>query len=127
MERQREGMTELPCPPVFTIFNSRLPKGEVRECSMAQLRHVGVFSVAKISALIGLVLGLIMGIFYGALFAVLAPLMSTYSAMMGAGAIAMVIGGIILGAIFGFIYGAVLAFLYNIFADWVGGVEVELA
>ena len=31
---------------------------------------------------------------------------------------------VILGIIGGFILGAVIAFLYNVFAGWIGGVEI---
>jgi hypothetical protein len=67
-----------------------------------------------------------MSLFFGFLFASLAPLMPGYAAMAGLGAVALIIGGIIGGAIWGFIYGAVIAFLYNIFAGWVGGVQLDL-
>jgi hypothetical protein len=98
---------------------------------MSVLKHVGVMSVAKITAL----LGLVSGIFYGILLSVLA---TTYIGMMAgfqnlgqAGAGSFGAGLLILatigGVTGGFIYGAVIAFLYNAFAGWVGGIELDLA
>ena len=89
---------------------------------MSVLKHVGVLSTAKITALFGILVGLIYGIFFSALL----PMIPQFSSLAGMGTVALIIGGIIFGAIGGFIYGAVLAFLYNVFAGRVGGVVIDL-
>ena len=93
---------------------------------MTELKKVGVFSVAKIFAVISLILGLIFGIIVliaGGVVALFSP--EAAAAMAGAG-IVLVIVMAIGGAIWGFIYGAIAAFIYNLAAGWFGGIEVEL-
>ncbi len=93
---------------------------------MTELKKVGVFSVAKIFAVISLILGLIFGIIVliaGGVVALFSP--EAAAAMAGAG-IVLVIVMAIGGAISGFIYGAIAAFIYNLAAGWFGGIEVEL-
>lgn len=96
---------------------------------MSVLKHVGVLSVAKITALFGLLFGIIYGILFS-LFAVAFVTMMPGVSSLPAPGIGLGIVVIILiaigGAIGGFIYGAILAFLYNVFAGWVGGVELDL-
>ncbi len=99
---------------------------------MTILKHVGVLSVAKITALFGVIFGIIYGILVS-VFAVafvstsMMPGLSNIGPVAAGGlGIALVIIMAILGAVGGFIYGAVVAFLYNVFAGWVGGVEVDL-
>jgi len=94
---------------------------------MTVLKHVGVMSMAKITALFGLVAGLIYGILFSTMAAAFAPLIPGLGAT-GAGALGIfiVVIGAILGLIVGFISGAIQAFLYNVFAGWVGGIQVDL-
>jgi hypothetical protein len=94
---------------------------------MSVLKHVGIMSVAKIMAVMGLVFGFIMGLFAGMLTSVLGALVPGGGGMAAGIGIMSIILATIFGAIGGFIYGAVLAFLYNIFAGLVGGIELELA
>jgi hypothetical protein len=99
---------------------------------MAELKRVGVLSVAKIAAAIMLVVGLIAGIIvalFGAFLTAASPMLGIPWASTGA----MTMGGIfaivvitIMYAIFGFIWGAICAFLYNVAAGWFGGIELEL-
>lgn len=94
---------------------------------MAEIKSVGVLSVAKINGLIGVVFGLIIGIFYaglGSLMMAFAPAAGT-GMLMSLGFAAIIIAPIVYG-LFGFISGAVGAWLYNLFAAWVGGIELEL-
>ena len=93
------------------------------------VKRVGVLSYAKISTIIMAIIGLVLGIFYAILYAVLGP-----SAMQTAGAEVdplMTIGPLviiimpIIYAIMGFIMGLIGAWLYNLIAKWVGGVQVE--
>ena len=97
---------------------------------MTVLRHVGVLSVAKISALFGLVFvlvyGIIFAVFARALAMVMPPAAGLGAAGTGGSGAVVVILMVIAGAVGGFIYGAVIAFLYNSFAGWVGGVEIDL-
>lgn len=95
---------------------------------MAVLKKIGVMSLAKILgalyALIGFIIGffmfLILGVFGGAL-----GLGQGGGAVMGAG-IFMWVFYTILFAACGFIGGAIQAFLYNLLAEKIGGVEVEI-
>ena len=96
---------------------------------MPVLVHVGVLSVARISALFGLVLGLVWGILLSVFAIASASVMPGISAAEGPSAwlgILVILIAAIIGAIGGFIYGAVMAFLYNVLAGRVGGVEVHL-
>jgi len=96
---------------------------------MPVLVHVGVFSVARISALFGLVLGLVWGILLSVFAIASASVMPGISAAGGPSTwlgILVILIAAILGALGGFIWGAVMAFLYNLFAGRVGGVEVHL-
>ena len=93
---------------------------------MRTIQSVGVLSAAKILALIQGSLGLIFMPFF-ILFAALG---------MAAGGKASVFGGVagmvlavlipILYAALGFITGAIGSLLYNLFAKWVGGIEIEV-
>ncbi len=90
--------------------------------NMTVIKHVGVLSVAKIEGLIGVVLGLILGIMVAALGAV-TSLVPGMTAFAGFGVLSIVIFPIIYGILM-FICGAIGAFLYNLFAGWVGGVDL---
>lgn len=90
---------------------------------MPVVQRVDLLSVAKIGALFGLVMGIIGGIFYGMLAA---AMLGRFAPGFGAlGGIALLIVMPICGIMMGFIMGAVHAFLYNVFAGWVGGIRVE--
>jgi hypothetical protein len=105
---------------------------------MAQMtiRRVGVFSLAKIQALLAFVMGLIFGVIYGLFFMLFGAAMSAMapragdSAMGGISSIVigllMMIGFPITAAIFGFIGGAINGLIYNIAAGIVGGLKLEL-
>jgi uncharacterized membrane protein YhdT len=94
---------------------------------MVVLKSVEIFSWAKIHALFGIVFGL----FYGVLFTVIGAAMGLSQGMPGIprmetfGFISIIVFPIIF-AIMGFICGAIMAFLYNLFASAVGGVQIEL-
>jgi len=91
---------------------------------MPVVRSVDILSVAKIGTLFGIVMGLVWGIFYGLIAASMmgrfAPLW--FGAVSG---VAVLVFMPIFGAIMGFIMGAIHAFLYNVFAGWVGGINLE--
>ncbi len=94
---------------------------------MAEIKKVGVLSVAKINGLIGVVMGLIMGIIYALVGTLMIAFASTKGSgiLAGLGFTAIIIMPIIYGLI-GFVGGAVGAWLYNLFAGLVGGIEIEL-
>jgi hypothetical protein len=97
---------------------------------MPVLKHVGVISVGKITALFGLIMGLIYGIFLSIFAIAFVSMMPSFSgvgpvAAGGVGAV-FIVFTIIAGAVGGFICGAIMAFLYNVFTGWVGGVEIDL-
>jgi len=103
--------------------------------SRLRINKMGVFSVAKMQAVLGLVIGLIIGVIYGA-FIILYSLIGA-SLVGGDAKLAVGGGGVVVGivvmiavpityAIVGFIGGAIGAFVYNIFAGMIGGIEMEV-
>lgn len=91
---------------------------------MAKLKRIGVLSAAKLQAVLMAFVGLIAGIFYAIIGTTLGEV--TGSAGLGAGlGILAIIVVPILYATFGFIGGAIGAFLYNLVAGWVGGLEMD--
>jgi len=99
---------------------------------MTEIKHIGVWSLAKISAAIFLVVGLIMGIIFmifGAILTAASPMMGVPmldSGAFTAGGVFAIIAVTIVYAIIGFIWGAIAAFIYNTAAGWFGGVEIDL-
>ena len=100
---------------------------EVRTVSpvrMTVIKSIDIISWAKIHALFGIVFGLI----YGIMFAILGTAIGATHGLPGLttlGLLSIIVFPIIFG-IMAFICGAILAFLYNIFASNVGGIEIEL-
>ena len=92
---------------------------------MVIIKRIGVVSAGKILGLLYALMGLIFGIIVslisliGGVFLKGAP---SVSAIFGIGAI---IYFPIMYGIMGFISGAIMAFLYNLIAGWIGGIEVE--
>ena len=90
-----------------------------------KLKKIGVFSLAKSLTLFGAVVGLVAGILYSGIGAI-------YDAATGAVssgtvlAFLAIVGMPVMFALAGFVIGAVVSSLYNIAANWVGGVEVDL-
>jgi hypothetical protein len=93
---------------------------------MRVIKSVGVLSVARI-----------MGLIYGALGLIFMPfflLMGVLGMVAGGGHAAISgVAGIVLALMIpvlygglGFIMGAIGALLYNVFAKWAGGIEVEV-
>jgi hypothetical protein len=99
-----------------------------------QVKRVGVFSYAKISAVTNAAFGVIIGIIYGLIFMVVggAIMAGGGRGSSGAGASSFVIGLImmvaipVMSGIFGFIAGAIGALIYNVASGFVGGIELEL-
>ncbi len=96
-----------------------------------EVRHVDVWSAAKLSAAIYLVFAVIYGI--------IAMIIAVFgmAAIPGTSAVVTLVGGIIamlisvvivavLGMIIGFIFGAIAAFIYNLAAGVFGGLKIDL-
>ena len=99
---------------------------------MVMLKRVGVMSVAKIIAVLSAIVGLIEGIVFAGLGSVLSGSMlggilsGTPLGMLGVFGYAAIIIFPVAGAISGFIEGAIGAFLYNLVAARIGGIEMDL-
>lgn len=96
-----------------------------------EVRHVDVWSAAKLCAAINLVITVIIGII-GAVLALLnLSVAETFSGLtgVGTGIVGLIISIVILaviGMIIGFIVGAIVAVIYNLAAGVFGGLKVEL-
>jgi hypothetical protein len=112
------------------VDSLRLPSsifdGREGSTTMRTIQSVGVLSAAKI-----------MGLIQGSLGLIFMPFFLLFAALgMAAGGKASVFGGVagivlavfipVLYAALGFITGAIGGLLYNLFAKWVGGIEVEV-
>ncbi len=97
---------------------------------MVEIKRIGVLSLAKLQALIMAVFGLLLGVIYAILGTVIASLASTQGQSLGIlaglGFLSILILPIFYG-ILGFIGGAIGAFLYNLIAGWIGGIEIEFS
>jgi hypothetical protein len=99
------------------------------------VRRVGVWSVAKLYAVMAAAGGLIAGILF-ALLSTLGGLAGAASSEGGSGALAGGLGALfgvgaiiflpIMYGVLGLAAGAIGAALYNLFAGIIGGIEVEL-
>ena len=96
---------------------------------MAQeLKRIDILSVAKVYAVLAAIFGFIEGLFIAAFPRVATQTVSVMGIKMTGvstlGPLA-IIAVPVLSVIIGFIAGAIGAFLYNVVAGWVGGVELE--
>jgi hypothetical protein len=93
---------------------------------LMKIKKIGVLSVAKIYGAIGAVIGFVIGLFV-ALFSVFMAMLPMKGSIMfaGLGVLAIILVPIFYGIIL-FIAGACGAWIYNVFAKWVGPVEIEL-
>lgn len=94
---------------------------------MRVIRSVGLLSVAKIMALIYAALGLIFVPFFILMFAIGAAAGGKNAPFGGVVAIVLAVLMPVLYGAMGFIMGAISGALYNLFAKWVGGIEVNVA
>ncbi|MBN2454405.1 hypothetical protein JXB11_02565 [Candidatus Woesearchaeota archaeon] len=88
---------------------------------MAVLKKVGVLSVAKMAGIISAVLGLIYGLF----MAGIGVLLLFTEPILGILWITSIIWAPIGYGIMGFLFGALYAWMYNILAKRIGGIEFE--
>ena len=100
-----------------------------------RINRLGVLSVAKIYAVIMLVVSLLISIPYGLIIIVYALVGGSVVGgnagfAVGGGdivvGILIMIGVPIMYGAFGFIGGAIGALLYNLFSNFVGGIEIEV-
>jgi hypothetical protein len=89
------------------------------------IKSVEVFSVAKIAGLLYFCLGLILSPIF-LLLGLLGSALGQKSPVAGLFGVGFAVLMPFLYGIFGFIAGLIWALLYNLFAGWVGGIEVEL-
>ena len=100
-----------------------------------RIKKLGVLSVAKMYAAMAFVISLLIAIPYG-LFIIIFSLIGA-SGARGDAAFAIGGGGVVMGivlmiaipiiyTIMAFIGGAIGALIYNIFAGFVGGIEIEV-
>ncbi|KPK98098.1 MAG: hypothetical protein AMJ90_10000 [candidate division Zixibacteria bacterium SM23_73_2] len=100
-----------------------------------ELKRVDVWSATKISFFLNGFLGLIFGLFYALILAMVGSIIEPISggeieslgALTGAFGIFFAIILAIFSAVTGGITVAILAWIYNIFARWIGGIEMDLA
>ena len=99
------------------------------------IKRFGVFSVAKMQALLGFGVGLIIGVIYGLIFIIMGASMAAIAPREEAafGGVSSVAIGIIMMiaiplfyGILGFIVGLIVALIYNAMAGVIGGVKFEL-
>jgi hypothetical protein len=101
---------------------------------MVKIKRVGVFSFAKLQAVMLGIVGLLLGVLYsfgGLVVDVLVTLGwitssetpgLSYGTVLAFGAL---IGMPVIFGIFGFVVGLIEAFVYNVFAKWFGGMNVD--
>jgi hypothetical protein len=92
---------------------------------MYTIKSIGVMSTAKLMGLCYFALGLLLSPF----FLLIGFLQQLAGARAPLGAIAGVAFAIVLPFVYGslgFVSGAVSALVYNLFANWVGGIKMEL-
>jgi len=93
---------------------------------MHTIKSVGVLSVAKIMGAIYGVMGIIAMPFV-LLIGMLSSLAGDRNSQLGAvGTVAMAIVLPVFYGLLGFIMGALMAFLYNLMARWMGGIQIQV-
>src|SRR5947209_12916867 len=99
-----------------------------------QVRRVGIFSYAKITAVTTAAFGLIFGIIYGLIVIIFgAAILAGGGSNTGAAGAGSIVAGLLIMiglpifyGILGFIFGAIGALIYNVAAGIIGGLEMEL-
>lgn len=91
---------------------------------MPVVKRVGIISVAKVMAIISALIGLIIGIIFALVVGVFGSISGMPMWIHGLGVAAIIVFPLML-AIGGFIHGAVIAFIYNLAARLIGGIDLE--
>jgi hypothetical protein len=97
-----------------------------KEQSMHIIKSVGVLSVAKIMGMIYGCMGLIAAPFFLLIGLLGSALGQHNSALAGIFGVGFAVLMPVLYGVIGFVAGLIGALLYNLFARWVGGFELEL-
>lgn len=96
---------------------------------MTKVKKFGALSVGKICGLVYAVIAFIIG-FFVTVFALISVATATGEEKSAFGSILFGVGAIIflpiLYGVLGFIGGVISAWIYNVAARWIGGIEVEL-
>ena len=94
------------------------------------VKKFGILSVGKISGILYAIMGLVFGILWAAIMSCdpSAYDIFTGTALLSDAAFWLIgIFGFTIGyGIMGFLFGLIGAALYNVFAQWIGGIKVEL-
>jgi hypothetical protein len=88
------------------------------------IKRVGAVSVGKIFGLIYAILGLIAGIIF-ALISLVGGAIAGEAFVPAIFGVGSIIYFPVMYGIMGFIGGVIVAFVYNLAAGWIGGIEVE--
>jgi len=95
---------------------------------MTKIKEIGPLSCAKIFGvlygLMGLIFGAIMSLFSLVSSIALLDMPRMFGVLFGIGAIIFLP---LLYGVLGFISGLIMAYLYNIIASWVGGLEIKIS
>ena len=93
---------------------------------MKIVKKIGVLSLAKIQGIIGAVMGILVGIMF-AFMGMVNALLGTDGAGLGIVlSFSMIILAPIMYGVMGFVSGAIVAWIYNVCADRIGGLEIDL-
>lgn len=94
---------------------------------MQTIKKLGILSVAKIEGIIGVVIGFIIGVLFFVAGGVASSVTgsATQSSLASFGALSIIIFPVFYGIVL-FIGGAVGAWIYNLAAGWIGGIQIEL-
>ena len=105
------------------VFYSGINIKEERK-RMSKLKRINVLNLAKFQAVLMSLIGFVAGIIYsigGAIYDIFTIGLNLGTAL----AFLALIGMPITFAAFGFIVGLIEVFLYNLFARWFGGIEID--
>lgn len=93
-----------------------------------ELKRVGIMSLAKIAGLIGVIYGLVSGLLFSIIYSKAGsiPGLTEQLGMISSLGYSSIIVLPILNGIIYFIAGVVIAFIYNLLAKKVGGIELTL-
>jgi hypothetical protein len=92
---------------------------------MVRMRSIGVLSAAKIFAVVQAAVGILVGFFF-LLFGVIGTAIVPGQQKLGMiGIIVIAVLMPVVYAVLGFVMGAIWAFVYNLVADAIGGLELE--